>query len=319
MSFLGIDIGGTKTAVCLGTRDGTIEAAARMVTKAEQGFEDYVRRTSAFIHAFLKEQGVDSASLEGVGMSAPGPLSVTRGLLLSPPNMGGWRNKPIVAAMEEALGRKIVMNNDANACVLAEWLFGEHKGTDHMIYLTMSTGLGAGIISGGQIIQGACDLGGECGYHVIDPDGPESPCGHRGSFEAFCGGKNVADRLRRDIVEQKIATAILDAANGDPANIDFKALLTAVREKDAYALNIWEDYTTHLAQGFGNLMMILNPEVIIMGTIGIHAGDLLLKPLREKLPAYVIPEALDICTIAPSSLGPQIGELSALALAIDAA
>ena len=210
------------------------------------------------------------------------------------------------------------MNNDANAAALAEWMYGEYTGADGLIYLTMSTGLGAGIVVNGRLLQGITDTAGEVGYHVLDVNGPQSPCGHRGSFEAYCGGKNMADCLRREIAERRIKTRILDHAGGDLNRVDFRCLAQAVRERDAYACQIWEEYILRLGQGIGNLIMILNPQVIVLGTIGIHAADILLEPLREALARFVLKPALDACTIAPSSLGERIGNMAAVALAAEA-
>jgi glucokinase len=315
MNILGIDIGGTKTSICIGNPDGTIHVSQRMRSFPERGFEDYVQRMTALAHEVLDQHGITLDEIDAIGISAPGPLSTAKGELLCAPNMEGWINVPILQATREALKRPVYMNNDANACAIAEWYYGGSKGCENLVYLTMSTGLGAGIIANGQILQGACDLAGEVGYHVLDIDGPESPCGHRGSFEAFCGGKNMADRLREQIINEKIETDILKNANSDPEQINFQAFVQAVQSGDAYACREWETYIERLAQGIGNLIMILNPEAIILGTIAIHTGDFLLKPLHDAIAKYVLPQALEACTIAPSQLGGKIADLSAIAVA----
>ncbi|NCC50668.1 MAG: ROK family protein [Spartobacteria bacterium] len=318
MQLLGIDIGGTKTSVCVGTEKGEIRFSKRMPSRTPEGPQRWAERTFALIDEVLAECGLGLEDMAAIGMSAPGPLSVKKGALLDAPNMTDWGTVAVVPMFEGHLGRRVHMNNDANAAALAEWMFGAYKGADGLIYLTMSTGLGAGIIANGALLQGISDSAGEVGYHVLDPGGPVSPCGHRGSFEAFCGGKNVADQLRARIAEERIDTAILRHAGGDPAAIDFKALTAAVREGDPFAQEVWDGYIAHLAQGIGNLMMIINPEVIVLGTIAIHAGALLFDPLREQLPAFVIPSALAACRVVPSSLGPRIGDMAALALAAQA-
>jgi glucokinase len=129
----------------------------------------------------------------------------------------------------------------------------------------------------------------------------------------------VADRLREHIQREDLQTCILDQAGGHPENIDFRTLVEAVREQDAYAMTVWDDYVEHLAQGIGNLMMIINPGAVLLGTIGIHAADILLEPLRRRIQPYVIPSVYTACTVVPSSLGSTIGDLAALALARQAA
>ena len=300
----------------MGSETGEIQLARRIPSKTADGPQAWAQRTFELIDEVLTACHTDIEDVAAIGMSAPGPLSVKKGMLLDAPNMTNWGHVPVTQMFEDHLGRHVNMNNDANAAALAEWLFGEYKGAEGLIYLTMSTGLGAGIIANGALLQGISDTAGEVGYHVLDPNGPVSPCGHRGSFEAFCGGKNMADQLRMRIVEEQIKTSILDHAGDNPARIDFKALLTAVREEDPFALEVWDIYIEHLAQGIGNLIMIINPAVIVLGTIAIHAGELLFGPLSKRLPDYVIPSALTSCHIAASSLGAQIGDMAALALAV---
>ncbi|MBU1692454.1 MAG: ROK family protein [Verrucomicrobia bacterium] len=315
MKLLGIDLGGTKIAVCLGDETGTILSARRMPTLSPEGPPACLRRTADLARALLNEAGLSARDLAAVGIAAPGPVSLREGLMLRPPNMAGWINVPLVKWAEEAFGCPAYMNNDANACALAEYLYGSCRGTPNLVYLTMSTGLGAGIILGGRLIQGATDLAGEVGHHVLDLNGPPCPCGQRGCLEIYCGGMNVANRLRERIVAENIRTAILDEAGGDPAAIDFRGFLAAVKKNDPFALEAWDEYLERLAQGVGNVIMFLNPQVILMGTIAIHAGDLLLGPLRERVKRYAWAPSVEACRILPSALEGRIGELSALAVA----
>lgn len=317
MNLLGVDIGGTKTSVCVGSEKGEIRVSRRIPTQSREGPEQGIRRIVDLAKSVLAEAGVALNDIPAVGLSAPGPVSLREEMMLEPPNMKGWRNVPLIRMFREALGRPAFMNNDANACALAEYLFGEHRGTKNLVYLTMSTGLGAGFIVDGRVVQGVCDLGGEVGHHVLDIRGPPCPCGQRGCWEIYCGGMNVATRLRERIVREKIATAILDQAGGDPDKIDFKAFVEAVRRNDRFALEAWGEYIERLAQGVGTVIQFMNPEVIIMGTIAIHAGDVLLDPLKKALPRYCWKPGLEACRIAPSALGTRIGDLSALAVAID--
>ena len=317
MNLLGIDIGGTKTSVCIGDEKGRIVASRRMPTRTPEGPESGIRRTIELANSLLSENRLTLKDIEAVGISAPGPVSVPRGLMLAPPNMAGWVNVPVVRMFQDAFHRPVFMNNDANACALAEYLFGSCRGTQNLVYLTMSTGLGAGFIANGKLVQGVTDTGGEIGHHVLDINGPPCPCGQRGCLELYCGGLNVANRLREQIVTRRIRTAILDLAGGDPANIDFKTFVEAVKQDDPFAVQAWHDYIERLAQGVGTVIMFMNPEVILMGTIAIHAGEQLLGSLRAALPRYAWKPGVEACRILPSALGPAIGDLSALAVAID--
>lgn len=316
MYLLGLDIGGTKTSVCLGDDSGRILATERQPTRPETGPDAWFARTREQIASVLAQAGLNWDRVEAIGCSCPGPMSVRRGVLLAPPNMKPWQEVPIHAMLYELSGRPVYINNDANACAQAEWLWGSAAGAENLVYLTMSTGIGAGVIAGGRIVQGAADLAGEVGHHVMDIHGPPCPCGLRGCFEMYCGGKNVAIRLREQIVRENIRTGILDEAGGDPERIDFRCLVAAVRKRDPFALGAWEEFLERLAQGFGTVIQFYNPEVILLGTIGIHAGDLIIPDVTKRLARYAWSWGREACRIEPSALDTKIGDLSALAVAV---
>ena len=184
------------------------------------------------------------------------------------------------------------------------------------MYLTFSTGMGGGIICNGELVQGPTDMGGEVGHMVFDPNGPLCGCGHRGCWEAYVGGRRVAESLKEKIRAGGVKTSIVEKAGGIE-RINVEALLAAAREGDAFAVAEWDVFMERMAQGLGNLLMALNPEVVILGTIAIHAGDFAMKPILEKLPRYAWPWAINACTIAASSLGGKISSLAALAVAVD--
>ena len=316
MLLLGIDIGGTKTSVCLGDEKGDIIASERMPTGTPDGPERCMARMIELARQLLSRSGTALADIAAVGLSAPGPVSLRDQIMLEPPNMKGWVNVPLVRVFREAFTRPVFMNNDANACALAEYLFGGCRGTANLAYLTMSTGLGAGFVVDGRVVQGVTDLAGEVGHHVLDIDGPPCPCGQRGCWEIYCGGMNVANRLRERIVREHTRTAILDLAGGDPTRIDFRIFVEAVKAGDAFALAAWDEYVERLAQGIGTVIQFMNPEVIILGTIAIHTGELLLQPVRERLTKYCWRHGREACRIVPSALGTRIGDLSAIAVAL---
>ena len=317
MTIIGIDLGGTKTSMCIGDRQGDIRDSKRFMTHAERGPDVCLNEVVEEVRALIQKNDVSTDDVEAIGISSPGPVSVKRKIMLAPPNMTEWVDVPLVDIFEKTFNRPTFMNNDANACALAEFMFGEYKGVKDLVYLTMSTGLGAGVIANGEVLQGASDTAGEIGHHVLDINGPDCPCGQKGCLELYCGGKNVADRIRAKIVTEQLASKILDHADGDPDKIDFRCFAQAVDEGDALALSFWEEYLERLAQGIGTVIMFFNPEVIVLGTIGIHLGDRLIQPLHKRLPSYCWNMGREACRIVPSALGPKIGDLSALAVAID--
>ncbi|MEI6971531.1 MAG: ROK family protein [bacterium] len=316
MRILGIDIGGTKTAICVGSGTGKILSSIRIPTLTATSMKDYFRQIKLKCDEAMDQAGLKMRDIDAVGISAPGPLSVPKGMLLAPPNNPGWKNVPVVRVMEDMLGRPVILNNDANAAVLAEYYFGKFKGTRDLIYLTFSTGMGGGIIAAGRLVQGVNDMGGEVGHQTLDINGAECGCGRRGCWEAYVGGRNLAERLKAKIRAGNIKTLIVDKAGGDIDRITAKSLAEATRAGDPFAVAEWDSFMEHLAHGIGNIIMILNPKAIVLGTMAIHEGSLVMKPLKEKLRKYTWEWPRKACTIAPSNLGVEIGELSAIAVGI---
>jgi glucokinase len=234
--------------------------------------------------------------------------------MLNPPNLPGWENAELVRFFTEAFGKPTLMNNDANAAAIAEYQFGASKGVANLIYLTCSTGMGGGAIVNGQLVQGVTDTAAEVGHFVLDIHGPQCPCGQRGCFEMYCGGAALARKMQADIAEGK-KTSILQEARGEIERVDVGCLIAAVKHKDPYALQIWEEFILRLAQGVGTVLMNFNPEVVILGTIAVHAGPLLLEPLKKEIAHFAWKENRKGCRIEASALGDRLSELSGLALA----
>ncbi|MFQ5418403.1 MAG: ROK family protein, partial [Myxococcota bacterium] len=192
---LGIDIGGSKLAVAVGDGDGKILARLRRPIDATDRPDEDLARIAADAREVLAEAGVAADDVAAVGVSAPGPVDVERGLLIDPPNLPGWGTVPVVEAMEAVLGRPVGLENDANAAALAEWRFGAGRGARDLVYLTMSTGIGGGLILGGRLHRGHRFAAGEVGHMPLDANGARCACGLRGCFEATAGGAAWTRRL----------------------------------------------------------------------------------------------------------------------------
>lgn len=315
MHLIGVDIGGTKICVCLGNREGAIYASKRIATQALKGAEKGLLEIERLILELLQEKKIDLKEVEAIGISSAGPICSKEGKLLKPPNLPGWENAPLVSFFQKKFHKPVRMNNDANAAALAESRFGSSKGVSNLVYLTCSTGMGGGAIVNGALVQGVSDTAAEVGHYVLDIHGPQCPCGQRGCFETFCGGAALSRKMKAEIQKKGIHTEILAEAKGDIDQIDVGCLIRAVQKKDSYALEIWDEFILRLAQGIGTVLMNFNPEVVILGTIAIHSGELLLNPLRKRLPQFAWKENIQACRIEASSLGDRISELSGLALA----
>ena len=311
---LGIDIGGTKSAVTLAGLDGEILARRGLEMQREtQGPEATLQRLAGLAKEIMTEQNVRRDALRGVGVSVGGPLDTATGTVYAPPNLPTWEAVPVKAFFEHALGLPVRVENDANATALAEWKFGAGRGTNNMIFMTLGTGIGAGLILDGRLYRGTNDLAGEVGHQTILMNGPVCKCGKRGCLEALASGPAMA-RLARESMMYGRHKRVLALAGGRPADITGEHIVTAAQEGDPFARQILEEVGTYLGVGIANLIQILNPERVVLGTIAIHAGDLLLESVRRAAAEYAWKRSRDVCEIVPAALGDRGQDLAAIML-----
>ncbi len=313
---LGYDIGGTKIAVCVADSTGKILASDRIPSGAARNYDEVLPEMVELGKRVVQNANLQLSDLRACGICAPGPLDIPNGLMLKSPNMI-WDRVPVRDNLAEGLGVPTFMDNDANAGVIAEWLFGTAKGLKDIIYLTMSTGVGGGVITNGKLMQGATGVGAELGHMILDIKGPLCGCGLRGCLEAYTGGRNVAMRLQ-SLLRDRPNHAMMKLAEvqGDLEKLGYPALIAAVKQEIPLALEIWDEICLRLAQSIGNYQLIFNPEIIVLGTIAYYSGDLMLKPVLQYLPRFSWPEMRNPCRIAITSLGKRIGELAGISVAL---
>lgn len=311
--LLGIDIGGTKVALALGERDGAPRAHRRLATRPSgEGRADLERIVQA-ARALLEEAGVPLAAVERVGVSLPGPLDLAAGRVLDLPNLPGWEGLPVRDLLGEAFGRPVELENDANAAALAEWRYGAGRGAQHLVYLTMSTGVGAGLVLGGRLHRGVAGSAGEVGHMPLVQDGEPCACGLRGCVEAYLGGAAWARRLARTTPPASRAAALA----GGPAAVTPEHLVEAAREGDAFALEELRRWNHLLARTLTMLTFVLAPERFVLGTIARAAGEALcLDPVREEVRAHVWPILGGGLRIEAAELGEELPYRAGLAVAI---
>jgi glucokinase len=315
MKVFGIDIGGTKTTLAVGSLEGEIFAKRRFLSNPNRSFLDYMSELKREASCLLDSLSI--SDIELVGIAAPGPLSVKRGMLLNPPNLPQWQDAHLVKEVEDVFGCPVGLNNDGNASCLAEYYFGKYgtgAGMQSMLYLTMSTGIGGGAVEKGKLIQGASDTALEVGYMVIDLKGPDASSEKVGYFEEFCGGKALAARVEKQLKEEKITSSLSQwIQKGEPLKMEH--IIEAVRAKDTFAAHVWEEFLDRAAQGVSILIMTLNPEVVLLGTIAIHAEDLFIPPLKERLKRFTWPEPLKNLILEAGTLKEDLSPLSGIAVA----
>lgn len=324
-SLIGLDIGGTKLAAVIADRDGTILQKVRRPTDAARGPKAIVGTLCDMVREVASLASVALTEVAGIGVSCGGPLDTGTGVVYSPPNLPGWDGIPLKAWLEETLNLSAFVENDANAEALAEWLFGAGRGYRNVVYMTMSTGIGGGLILDGRLYRGTCDAAGEVGHMTLVPDGPRCGCGKRGCLEALCSGPSIARRARELVAAQHIDTSLgrtqtesgslmLDLVNGDVNAITAETVMDAARRGDRAALRIVDETARYMAQGLGNIVNVLNPEIIIIGTIIVKAGDLLLGPIRDYLRQETWERLYRTVQIVPAALGDAVGDLAAIAV-----
>ncbi|HZT42915.1 MAG TPA: ROK family protein [Chthonomonadaceae bacterium] len=314
--IIGIDIGGTKSAVVLARTDGEILQRLSEPTRPDlRGPEAVLERLAAKVREVMAAGGVMADEVRGVGVSCGGPLDTRTGVVYAPPNLPGWEAVPVKQILEEALGLPVIVENDANATALAEWRFGAGQGARNLIFMTVGTGIGGGLILDGRLYRGTNDLAGEVGHQTILMDGPLCGCGKRGCLEALASGPAIA-RLARESLMYGRHKRVLALAGGKPASITAEHVVQAAKEGDSFARQILEDAGTYLGVGIANLIQILNPERVILGTIAVHAGDLLLEPVRKAVADYAWQRSRQVCEILPAALGDRAQDLAAVALVL---
>jgi glucokinase len=313
--LLGIDIGGTKLALSLGDETGKILRRFRRPTDPSGRPEDDIARMADDARRLLGEAGVARDEVAAIGISAPGPVDVERGLLIDPPNLPGWGTVPVVSLVTAALGGAVAIENDANAAALAEWRFGAGRGFPNVVYLTMSTGIGGGLILDGRLYRGRDANAGEIGHIPLGGQGELCGCGMPDCLEAYAGGAAWTRRLRRIAPESSEVTALA----GGRERVTPEHVVAAARAGDAFALSELDRFNDYVARGIAAVAFILAPDRIILGTIAVAAGeDLCFAPLRERVRARVWPKIADGMEIVPAALGADLADLAGICAALEA-
>lgn len=311
--ILGADVGGTKLATVLARRDGQILHKVRLPTEAHRGSEFGVARLIAMLRQNLSETGVREVDVVGIGVACGSPMDVEQGIILGPPNLQTWNPVPIKSLLEAEFGLYAQLENDANAGALAEWLFGAGKGKRNVVYMTMGTGIGGGLILDGKLYRGTNNNAGEVGHmRVVDRGGPQCGCGKRGCLEAFCSGPAIARRTC-EALKQAPHSAILKLA-GDPQSATAEHLFAAARQGDALALQLVDETAHYMGIGLANIIQAINPEAIVLGTIATEQGDFFLDRLRAVVRAETWPQMSAVVEILPSPLGGQVGDYGAISI-----
>lgn len=311
MIYLGIDIGGTKCAVIKGrcSEDGNI-IIDRKISFPTADLDTTMARIFEYADALLP--------FDRIGISCGGPLDEERGLILSPPNLPGFDEAPICDMLKERYGKPTRLCNDANACALAEWRFGAGKGSKNMAFLTFGTGLGAGLILNGKLYSGTNGNAGEIGHIRLAQNGPMG-YGKEGSFEGFCSGGGIA-RLAQKRAAERIAggtPSTLGANMGEIAKLTTKDLAEMANAGNEEAKSVFAESAKMLGFGLSILIDIINPEVIVIGSVFARSRGLFEEKMNEVIATEALGASARVCRIVPALLGDAIGDVASISVAME--
>jgi glucokinase len=300
-----VDIGGTQIRAAVYEPNNPSPLNLKRVRSLALQPGVFDRLVSAIESVWPSEQQVAA-----IGFSSPGPLDPYRGIVLATPNIPEWKNFPVREKLSERFGVPVHIDNDANLAGLAEWKYGAAKGHHNVLYLTISTGIGGGVIIEDRLLQGYHGLAAEVGHMIIDPNGPPCGCGHRGHVESFASGPSIAR-----YVNEQLAAGTKSTLQADP-NLSGRQVADAALQGDSLARAAFARAGEYLGIGVANYLAILDPSIIVFGGGVSQVGDLLFKPFEESLKKHILhPRYLEGLVIARAALGDDAGLLGARALA----
>jgi len=312
---LGIDLGGTKILSAVSDSEGKMLSRDHSITPAVKGREAVIQSITESAHRALEQGRIDISELDAIGVGAPGLSNPETGILFTSPNLPGWRDVPLRDILEKKLGKKTFLINDANAAALGELHFGAARGAHNFIYVTISTGIGGGIVIDGKIYTGTLGAAGEVGHMVIDDKGPPCNCGNRGCWEALASGTALA-REARHRIKQEAKTSILDYADGDVEKVTAQVIHAAAQQGDSLAKELIAQTGYYVGVGLANLINIFDPELIVIGGGLSNIGDMLLGPAFKAAGERAYKEAFDVVRFALAELGRNSGVVGAAVFAL---
>jgi glucokinase len=310
----GVDLGGTKIHTVIATADGSVLGEDRRPTEAAQGPDVVVARIAASVRAAVERAGIPIEAVAGVGISSPGPCDPKRGVVTDAPNLPGFHDIPITRLVSEALSLPVLLENDANAACYGEYRFGAGRGLRHIVYVTLGTGIGGGIIIDGKIYEGASGAAGEVGHIVVDHDGPPCNCGGRGCVEALASGPAIARAAAAAIAEGRSPMLAELVGSAQPtAELVHEAALKG----DETAREIISRAGYFLGLGLVGVLNCLNPQALILGGGLLGLGDLYLGPAISTAGSGAFEQIMADVTITMAALGERSGALGAAALVME--
>ncbi|MDD5218584.1 MAG: ROK family protein [Candidatus Omnitrophica bacterium] len=310
---IGIDIGGTKISMVLGTSRGKILAESQIPTLHHAQIKLCARNLVASLHGLIADSGIPRRKICGIGIGIPGVVNNQKGVMPDSPNLHSWKGFPLRKILVREFHIPVTMINDANAAVMAEKIFGQGRGWNHVVYITVSTGIGSGMIANGRLVQGAAFGAGELGHMTLVPFGEPCNCGKYGCLEAYASGTAIARFVEAEI--RKGRSRGIEKLIGKKKGITGFDVGIAAKARHALALNAYRRAGFYLGVGLGNLLNILNPQIVILGGgVWNSAPKDLWRSMMVSCKREAWVEAFRSVRIVKTKLGERVGNLGALSL-----
>lgn len=311
-SYIAIDIGGTNIRAARYAPDGELLARARYATPTHEGDGAVMERLIDAVNDVMPPTG----GVRAIGVGAPGPLDPFTGVVLRAPNLPGWVDFPLRERIEAHFKIPTAIGNDANMAAMGEWRFGAGRGHSDVLYLTISTGIGGGVISGGRLVVGARGLATELGHVTVAPDGPVCGCGQRGHLEALASGPAIGVTARARLYAGA-QSKITELVNGDIETVTAKHVGEAALAGDAFAIGLIAEAGVYIGRAVADFLHVFNPSIVILGGgVAINVGNLLFEPARSAMRQRWMGDVYN-CAVVPAQLGDDVGLLGTLALAME--
>jgi glucokinase len=311
-----IDLGGTNVRAIVADFEANVYAEDIRPSKASEGIDVTIETLIASLEAACADAGVAIGGLKGLGIASPGPVDVVNGVVPEAPQLKGWKDVPLVRMISDRLGLAVWLENDANAAALGENRYGAGRGTVHMLYMTVSTGVGGGIIIEGRLYHGARGSAGELGHVVIDINGPKCGCGNNGCLEALASGTAIA-RRGRELAEAGQAPKLAGILRRE-GRLTAGMIAAAAEEGDDVSLQIYADTGTYLGVALAGYVNVFNPQAVIIGGGVARSADLFLPRARKVMEERAMKAPLEDVRLGLAELGERVGSLGMIARMKDA-
>lgn len=312
--IIAVDIGGTSFRVALADASGNILARNARPTHAHEGYPKGLERITETIRETASS--VNFEKVRGIAVASAGPIDPKSGSILTPPSLPGWHNAPLKDSLNSAFGIPVLVESDADMAAVGEHRFGAGRGFDRLIYMTVSTGIGGGIIIDGELLRGSKVSAAEIGHMIVDPKGPVCNCGGRGHLEPVASGTAIA-RMASERLSPKDSGKLAEMCGGDLSILTAKIVAEAASAEDSLANEVMSEAGSSLGLAITSLIHIFDPEVVIIGGGVANAGELILDPIRRVIAERAMPDFKDRTRVTQSALGDDSGIMGAIAFALD--